>query len=141
MANLSESDLYTHDGLLTFQVICLEASACEPAMDYLTHAVAEGWTLREFLDNASSLVGDLHHQWAEWCRTELSSHMDEAVKLAFSDKASVADARVAAQLCIDCDDMGFDESYEQLVRWHSALNETGEVLFPVIEDELAGKAE
>ena len=138
MAFLTESDLYTKDGLLSFQTLCLEAEACEPALQHITRSIDRGLSLRECMLQAPS--DQERSDWAIWCRLKLATAMDELVRLAFSDLATNHDERLAAQLCIDRDDMGLDEAIVQLSRWHSAMRDDGLSILPVIEAELAARS-
>ncbi len=139
MAYLSETDLDTTAGLLIFQTLCLEAGVCDDAAGHIAASISRSMTLVECIED----LGDpqVKRSWAAWCRLALAESMDEQVRFLFGNLATNGDARLAAQWCVERNDMGFDEAYVQLERWHSALNPSGEVIFPVIEDELSRKAD
>lgn len=129
---LKSNDLNTHEGLIKFQTVCLEHDACAPAMDWIAYSITQGWSLRECMDRAP---GD-RKAWGLWCRNALADSCDEAVRAAFSEFATEGDERLAAQICIDRDDLGFEEAYSLLSRWHSSMRD-GTALFPAIETELS----
>lgn len=130
---LEASDLNTREGLIKFQTVCLAHDACLPALDWIAFSISQGWTLRECMDRSP---GD-RKQWGHWCRIALAEVCDEAVRAVFSEFATGDDPRLAAQFCIERNDLGFDEALNLLSKWHSAMRDDGEPLYPVIEDELA----
>lgn len=130
---LEANDLGTHEGLIKFQTVCRDHGTCDDAMGWIAYSIAQGWTLRECMDRSP---GD-RKAWGHWCRVALAHVCDETVRAVFSAFATVDDARMAAQFCIDRDDLGFDEAYDLLSQWHSSLRSDGQTLFPAIEDEMA----
>lgn len=139
MAFLTGADIDTLDGLVAFQTLCLDAGVCDEAAAHIAASIAQQRTLAQCIEDLANPLVKRH--WAAWCRVAIAESMDEQVKFLFGNLATHDDARLAAQWCVERNDMGFDEAYVQLERWHSALNPSGEVLFPVIEDELARKAD
>lgn len=129
---LTASDLDTHAGLKIFQKICVERQACEPALDWIAVSIERGLTLTQCMDTAEERVA-----WAGWCRAALADLMDDGTRAIFGQIAGSDDPRTAAQLCIDHDDMNQDEALLLLAQWHSSVSESGEILFPTIEAELA----
>lgn len=102
-------------------------------MSWIAYSITKGWTLRECMDRSP---GE-RKTWGHWCRNALAEVCDETVRAVFSEFATDGDARLAAQFCIERNDLGFDEALNLLSKWHSAMRDDGEVLFPVIEAELS----
>jgi len=134
MVMITIDDLDTTAGLLMFQEACRDADACQPALDHIAASITTGLTLRECMDQAPTEKE--RRDWAMWCRLTIASHMTEDVRLTFSEIAIVDSPRLAAQICIDRFDCGKDEAIVLLSKWHSAMNDVADAIFPQIEIEI-----
>lgn len=138
---IADADLYTHAGLLAFQALCEASEACDDSADYRGYAISEGWTLHDLIYNAMSFDPVNAAGWGYWCRTDMSADLDDAIRMAFADVGSTGDngPRMAAQLCIDLNDMSPAETLMLLSKWHGDYRDDFFHEFPSIEAEWAAK--
>lgn len=136
---IADEDLFTHAGLLQFQELCASFEACEDSADYRAAAIADGWSLNDLIQGAVTFDPENGRRWGAWCRVEMRGGFGPAIRYAFSEVATVESPRTAAQLCIDLDDLGVDETTMLLSRWHGDYRSDFQHLFPMIEAEWAAK--
>lgn len=138
---IDDADLYTHAGLLAFQALCEASEACADSADYRAYAISEGWTLNDLIYNAMSFDPVNAAGWGYWCRTDMAEGIGPAIRQAFADVGSSGDngPRMAAQLCIDLNDMSPAETLMLLAKWHGNYRPDSYHEFPNIEAEWAAK--
>ncbi len=138
---IADADLYTHAGLLEFQAQCEASEACADSADYRAYAIGEGWTLHDLIYNAMDFDPANAVGWGYWCRTDMSAGLGPAIRQAFADVGSSGEngPRMAAQLCIDLNDLSPDETLMLLRKWHGDYRDDFNHLFPMIELEWAAK--
>jgi hypothetical protein len=106
------------DDMAVFQQLYIACNPCMPSLDYVRLARMNGWTVRQFIENAKNECPADYVDWAQWCRTELDDLLTDEVKYAFSEIGSRSDPRWAAHADIYLADTA-EEGNMLASRWNA----------------------